>query len=163
MSRPCSRFSASTRAIMEKEDIRWPGWRTINENYRRKDRDLPQHLLVRFLQTTVRVRGKRPGIWLATSLLEDKKYPAAEIVPLYGRRWRIETAFAQRKIRPSADVLRSRSPEGMRAASGPARTQTLPRSQGDPCGMEKAICRLGTAIRRRRELFGSHHNGKQDD
>jgi hypothetical protein len=53
-------------------------------------------------------------IWLVTSLLDDKQYPAAEIVQLYGRRWRIETAFEQLKIRLSADVLRSHSPEGIR-------------------------------------------------
>jgi hypothetical protein len=90
------------------------GWLTINKNYRRKDPNLPQHLLVRFVQATVRIRGTRRVIWLATSLLDDKKYPAAEIVQLYGRRWRIETAFEQLKIRLSADVLRSHSPDGIR-------------------------------------------------
>lgn len=90
------------------------GWLTINKNYRKKDPNLPPHLLVRFLRATVRVRGKRQAIWLATSLLDDKEYPAAEIVQLYGRRWRIETAFEQLKIRLSADVLRSHSPDGIR-------------------------------------------------
>lgn len=90
------------------------GWLTINKNYRKKDRHLPQHLLVRFIQASVRIRGKRQVIWLVTSLLDDKQYPAAEIVELYGRRWRIETVFEQLKIRLSADVLRSHSPEGIR-------------------------------------------------
>ena len=90
------------------------GWLTINKNYRKKDRTLPQHLLVRFVQATVRIRGKRQVIWLATSLRDANEYPAAEIVQLYGRRWRIETVFEQLKIRLSADVLRSHSPEGIR-------------------------------------------------
>jgi putative transposase len=90
------------------------GWLTINKSYRQKDPTLPAHLLVRFVQATVRIRGRRRVIWLATSLLDDKRYPAAEIVQLYGRRWRIETAFAQLKIRLSTDVLRSHSPEGIR-------------------------------------------------
>jgi putative transposase len=90
------------------------GWLTINKNYRKKDRALPRHLLVRFLQASVRIRGKRQVIWLVTSLLDEKQYPAAEIVQLYGRRWRIETVFEQLKIRLSADVLRSHSPEGIR-------------------------------------------------
>ncbi len=90
------------------------GWLTINKSYRKKDRNLPPHLLVRFVQASVRIRGKRRVIWLVTSLLDDKQYPAAEIVQLYGRRWRIETAFEQLKIRLSADVLRSHSPEGIR-------------------------------------------------
>jgi putative transposase len=90
------------------------GWLTINKNYRRKDRSLPQHLLVRLVQATIRIRGRRQVIWLITSLLDAQEYPAAEIVQLYGRRWRIETVFAQLKIRLSADVLRSHSPAGIR-------------------------------------------------
>jgi hypothetical protein len=90
------------------------GWLTINKQYRKKDHALPEHLLVRFVQATVRIRGTRQVIWLATSLLDAKEYPAAEIVQLYGRRWRIETAFEQLKVRLSADVLRSHSPEGVR-------------------------------------------------
>ena len=90
------------------------GWLTINKHYRKRNRTLPEHLLVRFVQATVRIRGKRQVIWLATSLLDAKEYPAAEIVRLYGRRWRIETAFEQLKVRLSADVLRSHSPDGVR-------------------------------------------------
>lgn len=90
------------------------GWLTINKNYRRKDRALPAHLLVRFVQASVRIRGKRQVIWLVTSLLDAQQYPATEIVALYGRRWRVETAFEQLKIRLSADVLRSHSPDGIR-------------------------------------------------
>jgi len=90
------------------------GWLTINKQHRKKDRTLPEHLLVRFVQATVRIRGTRQVIWLATSLLDAQEYPAAEIVQLYGRRWRIETAFEQLKVRLSADVLRSHSPEGVR-------------------------------------------------
>jgi hypothetical protein len=90
------------------------GWLTINKPYRKKDRTLPEHLLVRFVQATVRIRGERQVIWLATSLLDAKDYPATEIVQLYGRRWRIETAFEQLKARLSADVLRSHSPDGIR-------------------------------------------------
>ena len=90
------------------------GWLTINKHYRKKDRTLPAHLLVRFVQATIRIRGTRQVIWLATSLLDAQEYPAAEIVQLYGRRWRIETAFEQLKIRLSADVLRSHSPDSIR-------------------------------------------------
>jgi hypothetical protein len=90
------------------------GWLTINKNYRQKDPKLPQRVLVRFLQATIRIRGRRQVIWLVTSLLDAKEYPAAEIVQLYGQRWRIETLFEQLKIRLSADVLRSHSSEGIR-------------------------------------------------
>lgn len=94
------------------------GWLSINKNYRKKNRTLPAHLLVRFIQANVRIRGRRQTIWLVTSLLDEKQYPAAEIVALYGRRWRIETVFEQLKIRLSADVLRSHSPEGIRKEFG---------------------------------------------
>jgi hypothetical protein len=87
---------------------------TINKNYRRKDPHLPPYLLVRFIQATLRIRGERQVIWLVTSLLDDRRYPAAEVVQVYGRRWRIETLFEQFKTRLSADVLRSHSPEGIR-------------------------------------------------
>src|SRR5512147_719839 len=46
------------------------GWLTINKSYRRKDPKLPRHLLLRFIQATVRIRGKRQVIWLVTSLLD---------------------------------------------------------------------------------------------
>jgi len=51
------------------------GWLAINKNYRKKDRHLPQHLLVRFIQASVRIRGKHQTIWLVTSLLDEKQYP----------------------------------------------------------------------------------------
>jgi hypothetical protein len=85
----------------------------INKNYRRKDSRLPEHILVRFIKATVRVRGRRKEIWFATSLLDNRKYPAQAIVKLYGRRWRIETLFREFKVNFSADVLRSQSPDGI--------------------------------------------------
>lgn len=86
----------------------------INKTYRRKDPRLPAYLLVRFLRTTIRIRGERQTIWLVTSLLDDRRYPAAEILGVYARRWRIETLFERFKIHLSADVLRSRSADGIR-------------------------------------------------
>jgi hypothetical protein len=71
-------------------------------------------LLVRFIQATVRIRGRWQEIWPVTSLLHEKVYPTAEIVQLHGRPWRVETAFEQLKIRLSANVLRSHSPDGVR-------------------------------------------------
>jgi hypothetical protein len=90
------------------------GWLKINENYRRKDSDLPGKVLVRFIKAVMRVRGQRKTVWFTTSLLDNKKYPADEIVELYARRWRIETLFKQVKVNFSADVLRSQTPTGIR-------------------------------------------------
>lgn len=80
----------------------------INPNYRKNDPTLPDKIMVRFIQSVVRIRGQRQTVWFVTSLLDDQKYPAAEIVGLYGRRWRIETLFREVKINLSADVLRSK-------------------------------------------------------
>lgn len=90
------------------------GWLKINKNYRKRDGCLAEKILVRFIRATVRMRGKRQVIWLVTSMLDDRQYPAAQIVELYGRRWRIETLFRQLKVRLAADVLRSQSPDGVR-------------------------------------------------
>lgn len=82
--------------------------------HRRQDRSLPKWIKVRFIQATLMIRGKRKVVWFATSLLDDRKYPAKEIVALYGKRWRIETLFRAVKIEMGADVLRSKRPDGIR-------------------------------------------------
>jgi len=51
---------------------------------------------------------------LATSLLDADRYPAQELAELYARRWRIETLFREVKVNMSADVLRSKTPAGIR-------------------------------------------------
>jgi hypothetical protein len=90
------------------------GWLNINETYRRKDPQLPAKIIVRFIRTLVSDRGRRKTVWLVTSLLDVKLYPAKEIALLYNRRWRIETLFEEAKINLSADVLRSMCPEAIR-------------------------------------------------
>jgi hypothetical protein len=90
------------------------GWLKINKNYRQKDPKLPARIMVRFIKATVRIRGEHKVVWLVTSLLDNKLYPASEIVQLYGKRWRIETLFKAVKINLSADVLRSLSANGIR-------------------------------------------------
>jgi len=69
---------------------------------------------VRLIRAAVTIRGRRSVIWLVTSLVDEKRYPARDIVELYVRRWRIETLFREVKIDLSADVLRSQTPQGIR-------------------------------------------------
>jgi hypothetical protein len=90
------------------------GWLNINETYRRKDPALPAKIMVRFIRIVVRDRGQRKTVWLVTSLLDGKLYPAREIATVYGKRWRIETLFREVKINLSADVLRSLCPQAIR-------------------------------------------------
>jgi hypothetical protein len=89
------------------------GWLNINEIYRRKYPELPAKVMVRFIRTVVRDRSRRKTVWLVTSLLDEKFYPAKEIVLLYGKRWRVETLFREVKVNFSADVLRSMSPQAI--------------------------------------------------
>lgn len=90
------------------------GQLNINEIYRRKDPSLPAWIEVRFIKAALRIRGSRQVVWFATSLLDAQRYPAEEIIELYARRWRIETLLREVKIRLSADVLRSKTPDGIR-------------------------------------------------
>lgn len=86
----------------------------INKIYRRKDPSLPGWIEVRFIKASLRIRNRHQVVWFVTSLLDAKRYPAQEVVDLYARRWRIETLFREVKINLSADILRSRSPDGIR-------------------------------------------------
>lgn len=90
------------------------GWLQINEKYRQANPFLPDKIMVRFIKILIRQRGRCKTVWFATSLLDNRLYPAEEIAMLYGRRWRIETLFKEVKVNLSADVLRSLSPGGIR-------------------------------------------------
>ena len=87
---------------------------SVSQSQRRADPSLPKWVRVRVIQAVLRVRGKRQVVWFVTSLLDAERYPADEIVGLYGERWRVETLFRQVKIELSADVLRSLSALGVR-------------------------------------------------
>jgi len=90
------------------------GWLKICPVYLRKEPNLPEKIMVRFIRIVMRDRGQRKMIWFVTSLLDDRLYPAREIALLYGKRWRIETLFREVKINLSADVLRSMSSQAIR-------------------------------------------------
>jgi hypothetical protein len=85
----------------------------LSDAYRRKDPTLPASVRVRLIQAVLRIRGQREVVWFITSLLDPAAYPAKEIMELYARRWRIETLLEQFKVRLSADVLRSKTPDGV--------------------------------------------------
>jgi hypothetical protein len=59
--------------------------------------------------------GRRTGVYrLATTLLEDRQHPAAELVTLYHQRWEIETAYLELKSSIlGGRVLRARTPAGI--------------------------------------------------
>ena len=86
----------------------------IPKKERDKDPALPEYIKVRVIKTTIQNReNKKETLWLLTSLLNPKKYPASEIRALYKKRWRAETLIEEIKIWLSADILRSKSVEGI--------------------------------------------------
>ncbi len=85
----------------------------VSEIYRRKDPTLPQSIRVRMIKAKSRVRGRKESFWLATSLLCAKRYPAEEIKLQYKKRWKIEGLIEEIKIWLDADVLRSKTVEGI--------------------------------------------------
>jgi len=82
----------------------------VNRSLRRAQPHLPEVLPTRAIR--YQRRGFRPQI-LLTSLLDAKKYPAAEIIDLYHERWEIEIGFDEIKTHTldRQETLRSRAPE----------------------------------------------------
>ena len=66
------------------------------------------------IQTVIKSEGKKETVWLVTSLLEDSEYSAEEIRGWFKKRWKVETLIEELKIWLSADVLRSKTAEGIR-------------------------------------------------
>ncbi|MFH1096329.1 MAG: hypothetical protein V1749_02375 [Candidatus Desantisbacteria bacterium] len=47
----------------------------ISKIYQQKDPTLPNSVQVRIIKTEAKIRGKKESFWLATSLIDEKKYP----------------------------------------------------------------------------------------
>jgi hypothetical protein len=65
--------------------------------------------------TIATVAGRRTGVYrLATTLTDEKHYPASELIDLYHERWEIETAYLELKSSIlGGRVLRARTPAGV--------------------------------------------------
>lgn len=83
---------------------------TVSPTARRKDPSLPQRFELRALR--YQHKGFQPQ-WLLTSLMDAKKYPAADIADLYHERWELELGFDEIKTEmlDREEALRSQSPE----------------------------------------------------
>jgi hypothetical protein len=84
----------------------------VSSEARRKDSTLPTTWQMRAIR--YRRRGFAPQI-LLTSLIDPKKYPAAEIVALYHERWEIELGYneVKRVMLAREESTRSKSPRGV--------------------------------------------------
>jgi len=85
----------------------------ISPGYRRKDPTLPQNILVRVIKIKAKVRGRKTAIWLVSSLLDAKQYPAEEVKLWYKKRWKMEGLIEEIKITLGADILRSKKESGI--------------------------------------------------
>ncbi len=85
----------------------------IHEMYRKENPELPQSIVIRLIQSSVKIQGKRETFWIATSLLDSVKYPAQEIQGWLKQRWKAETLIEELKVWVGADVLRSKTVKGV--------------------------------------------------
>lgn len=70
-----------------------PCWMSL-----RRWRQVPEAILLRQIHYRLLRKGYRPQQgWLITTLLDEKQYPAGEIIALYGQRWQIEVDFRDLK------------------------------------------------------------------
>ena len=84
-----------------------PKWTT-----KKKWKKFPPSLLVRHVQINIAIAGYRTKkITVATTLIDNKKYPKHEIAELYRRRWLAELFLRDLKTSMHMDVLRCKSPQ----------------------------------------------------
>lgn len=83
---------------------------TVSSEARRKHPHLPTHFDVRAIRYQ---RKGYPPRTLLTSLVDAKRYPAAELRVLYHERWELELGFGEIKtdMLQRLEAIRSRSPE----------------------------------------------------
>jgi len=78
------------------------------------DPALPRRLWVRLIRVSFRRGRRRQHHWLVSTLLDNELYPRREIAELYRQRWQVETRLGEIKTTLQGDVLRSKTPGGMR-------------------------------------------------
>ena len=75
-------------------------------------RQLPAQIQVRLIRFTATIRGFRSRrVTLVTTLTEAQLYPAAEIIALYARRWRLELCLRDLKTTMGMETLRCQTPD----------------------------------------------------
>jgi hypothetical protein len=85
---------------------------------RYRDPSLPRDLWVRLIRVRYRRGRRHKTLWLVTSLLDPRQYPAAELGELYRARWPIETRIGELKTTLEMNVLRGKTPAAVRREVG---------------------------------------------
>lgn len=86
---------------------------TVSARARADNPDAPTTFVARVVR--YRRKGFRPSL-LLTSLVDEKLYPASEIVDLYHERWELELGYDEIKTHTleRLEAIRSETPEGVR-------------------------------------------------
>ena len=72
---------------------------------------LPSAIQMRQIKVVITIPGYRTkSMYLLTTLIDEKRYPAHIIVELYRQRWRVELFFRDLKTTLGMDILHSKSP-----------------------------------------------------
>lgn len=84
----------------------------VSSEARRRDASMPATWRMRAIR--YKRRGFQPQL-LLTSLLDPKRYPAAEVIALYHERWEIELGYneVKRVMLAREETTRSKSPRGV--------------------------------------------------
>jgi Transposase DDE domain len=76
---------------------------------------LPKFIDVRIVRyTIVRTGYRTKHVLIATTLMDEARWPDERIAELYGHRWRIETCFDHLKTTMKMNVLRCKTVDGVR-------------------------------------------------
>ena len=124
---------------------------------RKEHPELPPTFLARVVR--YRRKGFRPQ-FLLTSLLDEKKYPAAEIAELYHERWELELGYDEIKTHTleREEALRSKTPERVaQEVWGLATAYNLVRHEmeavAQKCGVAPRRISFRKSLRLIRDLF----------
>ena len=112
----------------------------VSSEARRKDPSLPMHFDARAIR--YQRKGSSPQL-LLTSLVDEKRYPAAEVRALYPERWEIELGFGELKtdMLERLETIRSKSPSAVEQSCGACcspTTLSVSRSNASP---QSSMCR----------------------
>lgn len=108
--KPCD-----AKHILSENDliVEWPKPLGSKTRYKLDEWEgLPDKLLIRQIKVSVRQPGFRvKEFYIATTLLDDKKYPSKIIAELYLKRWNVELYFRELKTTLGLDILRCKTPD----------------------------------------------------
>jgi hypothetical protein len=101
------RLSKNDRLVEWHKTRSCPTWLT-----KEQWRAMPERITLREIKVVVKTPGFRTKrIFIVTTLLDPKEYPAHEFAQLYLMRWRAELYLRDIKIIMGMDILRCKSPE----------------------------------------------------